>query len=80
MSELLINGKISVALIGATLIDGTGRPALRDSTIIIEGNKIKEVGSKNQIKAPEKTAIVDLTGKTITPGIIDSHFHYFLTL
>jgi hypothetical protein len=77
MSELLINGKTSVALIGATLIDGTGRPALRDSTIIIEGNKIKEVGSKNQIKAPEKTAIVDLTGKTITPGIIDSHFHYF---
>ena len=66
-----------IAFIGATLIDGTGKPPLPDSAIIIDGNKIKEVGSKNQIKAPEKTVIIDLTGKTITPGIIDSHFHYF---
>lgn len=65
-------------LFGATLIDGTGRPALIDSTIIVEGNRIKEVGSKDQIKIPEKATIINLTGKTMTPGFIDSHFHHFL--
>ena len=61
------------------MIDGTGRPALKDSTIIVEGNRIKEVGSKDQIEFPERTTIIDLTGKTMTPGFIDSHFHYFIS-
>ncbi|MQY82135.1 amidohydrolase family protein [archaeon] len=78
MCESSTDEKNSIALTGATLIDGTGRPALRDSTIIVEGNRIKKVGTRNEIEVPEKTAIVDLTGKTITPGIIDSHLHHFL--
>ncbi len=65
-------------LIGATLIDGTGRPALVDSAIIVDGNRIKEVGSKDQIEIPEKATIMDLTGKTMIPGFIDSHLHYFI--
>jgi len=79
MCESSTDEKTSIALIGATLIDGTGRPALKESTIIIDGNKIKEVCSKNQIKVPEKATVLDLTGKTITPGFIDSHFHHFLS-
>ena len=75
MSELSTDEKTSIALLGATLIDGTGRPALKDSAIIVDGNIIKEVGSHNQIKSPEKATIIDLTGKTITPGFIDSHLH-----
>ena len=59
MSELSTDEKTSIALLGATLIDGTGRPALKDSAIIVDGN-------------------IDLTGKTITPGFIDSHLHYFI--
>ncbi|NQT07655.1 amidohydrolase [Candidatus Bathyarchaeota archaeon] len=78
MRESSTDEKTSIALIGATLIDGTGRPALKNSTVIIDGNKIKEVGSKNQIKVPEKVTIIDLTGKTVTPGFIDSHYHYFI--
>jgi len=78
MSELSTDEKTSIALLGATLIDGTGRPALKDSAIIVDGNIIKEVGSHNQIKSPEKATIIDLTGKTITPGFIDSHLHYFI--
>ena len=59
------------------MIDGTGRPALRDSTIIVEGNRIKKVGTRNEIEVPEGATIIDLTGKTVTPGFIDSHYHYF---
>lgn len=78
MCEPSTDEKTTIVLIGATLIDGTGRPALRDSTIIVEGNRIKKVGTRNEIKVPEKATIIDLTGKTVTPGFIDSHLHYFL--
>jgi len=67
-----------IAIIGATLIDGTGKQPLTDSAIIIDGNRIKQVGSRSQINIPEKATIIDLTGKTITPGFIDSHYHYHI--
>ena len=78
MCESSTDEKTSVALIGATLLDGTGRPALKDSMIIIDGNRIKEVGLKDQIEIPKRATIIDLTGKTMTPGFIDSHLHYFI--
>ena len=78
MCEPSTDEKTPVALIGATLIDGTGRPALRDSTITFDGNRIKKVGTRDEIKVPEKATIIDLTGKTITPGFIDSHYHHFI--
>jgi predicted amidohydrolase YtcJ len=78
MCEPSTDEKTSIALIGATLINGTGKPAIRDSTITIEGNGIKKVGTRNEIEVPEKATIIDLTGKTVTPGFIDSHLHYFI--
>jgi predicted amidohydrolase YtcJ len=78
LCESLAVDNTSIAFIGATLIDGTGKPPLTDSTIIIDGNRIKQVGSRTQIRIPENAKIVELTGKTITPGFIDSHCHYYL--
>ena len=78
MRESSCDESSCTVLIGATLIDGTGRPALVDSAIIVDGNRIKEVGSKDQIEIPEKATIMDLTGKTMIPGFIDSHLHYFI--
>ena len=78
MCEPSTDEKTSIALIGATLINGTGKPAIRDSTITIERNMIKYVGVRSKLKIPEEATIIDLTGKTVTPGFIDSHLHYFL--
>lgn len=59
---------------GGRLIDGTGSEPIEKAMVIIEGSKIKAVG-KN-IKIPKRAIIIDATGKTIMPGLIDSHMHH----
>src|SRR5262245_13815182 len=63
------------ALAHATLIDGTGRPALADATVLIEGHTIEAVGPAARVKPPAGASIVDLTGKFVIPGIINLHSH-----
>jgi imidazolonepropionase-like amidohydrolase len=60
---------------GFTLIDGTGRPAAANSALITEGGKITWVGPADRLKAPKGAEVVDLTGKYVTPGLIDLHVH-----
>lgn len=55
------------------LIDGTGAPPVRDSTIITEGKRIKKVGTN--IELPQGAKIIDLKGATILPGFINAHIH-----
>jgi len=62
-------------LLGADLIDGTGGPVLKDSAILIDGERITEVGPRAAVKLPPGTEEVNLTGLTILPGLIDTHDH-----
>jgi imidazolonepropionase-like amidohydrolase/sugar phosphate permease len=62
-------------LTGATLIDGTGRPPIRDAVIIIEGARIKAVGPRNKIKVPAGAELINVDGKYIVPGLADMHQH-----
>ena len=63
------------AIIGSTIINGTGSAPIRNGTILIEGGKIIEVGSADQIKLAPDVKRIDATGKFTMPGIIDSHVH-----
>jgi imidazolonepropionase-like amidohydrolase len=65
----------TLALIGGTLIDGTGNPPLRNSVIIIQNGKIVDVGSAEKLDIPDKAEIRTLPGTTILPGFINSHIH-----
>jgi imidazolonepropionase-like amidohydrolase len=65
----------NVALTHATLIDGTGIPALPDATIVISGNRIAAIGPTSKVKVPSGAQVIDLTGKTVMPGIINAHAH-----
>ena len=58
----------TVALTGARVIDGTGRPAIEQATIIVAGGKIQEVGPAASVKVPAGATRVDVAGKTIVPG------------
>src|SRR5262245_9427314 len=60
---------------GATLIDGAGRPPVKDSVIVIEGARIKQVGAKKDVKFPENAVVIDASGKFVTPGLTDMHNH-----
>ena len=60
---------------GGTLIDGTGRPPLEDSIIVIQAGRIRAVGVSGNVGVPEGAAIIDVKGKTVLPGFIDGHGH-----
>jgi imidazolonepropionase-like amidohydrolase len=64
------------AIVGGTLITGDGRVPLQDAIVLIEGNRIVEVGSKGEIEIPQHTKVIEATGKFILPGLIDIHVHY----
>ena len=61
----------------ATLIDGTGAPALAHQDIIVEGERIVAVVPHDDPAAQEATPamIVDLSGEYVIPGLIDTHVH-----
>jgi imidazolonepropionase-like amidohydrolase len=63
------------AIKAGRLIDGNGGAVIENSTILIENNKIKAVGKNVQI--PPEAEIIDATGKTVMPGMIDAHMHFF---
>ncbi|MDK2917666.1 MAG: hypothetical protein PWQ37_399 [Candidatus Petromonas sp.] len=60
---------------GFTLLDGTGKPPVEDAGMLVEGKTIKKVGKAVEFEVSEDTKVVDLTGKTVMPGMINSHIH-----
>jgi imidazolonepropionase-like amidohydrolase len=66
-----------IALTHARVIDGTGAPARADQTIIISNGKIQAVGPGSTTPAPEGAKVMDLTGKTVMPGLVMLHEHIF---
>jgi imidazolonepropionase-like amidohydrolase len=58
-----------------TLIDGTGRPSVAESSMIVNDGRITWIGRTAQLKAPAGAETVDLTGKFVMPGIINLHGH-----
>lgn len=64
-----------VALVGATLIDGSGGPARPDAAVVVRGGKIESVSSRAEFSLPKNTTPIDLRGKWIIPGLIDAHAH-----
>jgi imidazolonepropionase-like amidohydrolase len=59
------------------LVDGTGGPPRENVAVLIEDNVIKEIGRQEEIRVPENAEVIDLGDRTIMPGIIDAHMHFF---
>jgi imidazolonepropionase-like amidohydrolase len=66
----------TIAIVGGTLIDGAGGPAVRDAAVIVRGNRIAAVGKKGAIPVPANARVINAEGKYILPGLIDAHVHY----
>src|SRR6266700_2477557 len=65
-----------IAIIGGTLIDGTGRVGVTDSVVVVSGGRFQEVGKRGEVTIPQGAEVIDAKGKTIMPGLIDGHCHY----
>src|SRR6185295_9309075 len=60
---------------GARLITGDEAPPIEDSAFVVQDGKFNSVGRRGQVQAPEGATRVDLTGKTVMPGVIEAHAH-----
>ncbi len=65
---------------GVTLVDGSGGPPTLDATVIVAGDRIALIGEGGTVQVSENATVVDGTGKTLVPGIINLHGHVGMTL
>ncbi|MEO6055227.1 MAG: amidohydrolase family protein [Gemmatimonadales bacterium] len=64
-----------LALVGGTLIDGSGGPPLRDAVIVVRRGRFESVGTRAGFSLPPRTVEVDVKGRWLIPGLIDAHAH-----
>jgi imidazolonepropionase-like amidohydrolase len=66
-----------LALVHARVIDGTGAPAKEDQTLVLRGGNIVELGGAAGATVPDGATVLDLTGKSVMPGLVMVHEHTY---
>jgi len=64
-----------VAFVGGKVITMEGDQVIENGVVVVEGNKIIAVGQQGQVDIPSNAKVIDVTGKSIMPGLIDAHAH-----
>jgi imidazolonepropionase-like amidohydrolase len=64
-----------IVLDNVRIIDGTGAAPIENGRIVIDEDRVAAVGRAATVKVPANAESIDLAGKTVIPGLIDSHFH-----
>lgn len=67
------------AVVGGTLLDGTGGPPLRDAVILVRDGRIEAVGPRGKVALPAGIDTLDAHGRFVVPGLIDTHVHFSQT-
>ncbi|MFH1004952.1 MAG: amidohydrolase family protein [Bacteroidota bacterium] len=67
-----------LAFKGASIITMKGAEVIENGTIVITDNKITDIGASDKVQIPEGAKIIDISGKTIMPGIVDVHAHIWI--
>jgi imidazolonepropionase-like amidohydrolase len=66
------------ALVGGTLIDGFGGEPLRNSVVVIEGERIRAVGRVGEVPVPQGAEVISTEGMSVLPGLWDMHVHLMI--
>ncbi len=64
-----------IAFTGARLVTMNGKEVIENGVLVVEKNRIKAIGEAGKVKIPDNAKTYDVSGKTIIPGIIDTHAH-----
>ncbi len=78
LSVLLAQNAPLKALVGGTLIDGHGGPPLRNSVIIVRGERIEAVGQVGRLTVPPGAEVISTEGMSVLPGLWDMHVHLMI--
>jgi imidazolonepropionase-like amidohydrolase len=65
----------AIAFVGGKIITMEGDKVIDNGVVLVEGNVIKAVGTQTQVGIPSSAKVIDITGKSIMPGLIDAHAH-----
>ena len=68
----------TTVLTGGMLISGLSVPPLHDARVVIRGDRIVAVGPASAIEIPAGATVIDTSGQTMMPGLIDAHAHLFM--
>lgn len=68
------------AFVGATIIDGTGAAPLSNGVVVISDGRIRAIGAQDDVEIPAGADVIDVSGRTIIPGLINAHGHVGGTL
>jgi imidazolonepropionase-like amidohydrolase len=71
-------GAATIALVGGRLIDGFGGPPLDHSVVLIDGERIKAVGTQESLPIPAGATVISTAGMSVLPGLWDAHVHTYL--
>lgn len=66
----------TLAITGATLIDGTGAAPVQDAIVVIRKGRILAAGPRSAVKVPLGAQVFDARGNTVLPGLWDMHAHF----
>ena len=66
------------ALVGGTLIDGFGGPPIQDSVVIVDGERIRAVGTVATLAVPQGAEVISTEGMSVLPGLWDMHVHLMI--
>ena len=80
VGSLLAQGATAqtLALVGGTLVDGTLADPIRDSVVLVEGERIVAVGTVDTLPVPADATVVSTEGMTVLPGLWDMHVHLMI--
>ncbi len=65
----------TLAFVGGRIVTMRGDEVIEDGTLVVDGDRIRAVGPRAQVQVPEGARVIDTSGKTLIPGLVDVHWH-----
>lgn len=68
------------AIVGGTVIDVQRNGSIENAVVLVEGERIRQVGTRDAVAIPDGAELIDATGKWLLPGLMNMHVHFGLKL